>query len=148
MTDVRVTIGAARGLDGDDGREIEIRNSGTYIQWRYVGDTPWTNLVALSTLTGATGATGMNPMGVYDPLEEYIINDAVTHNGSFYLCKLASTGNNPNNVTYWTKYVSEGDVAAFLASREVFADNASALSGGLEVGDTYLRTGGLVAVVV
>jgi hypothetical protein len=54
-------------LDGDDGREVELSTSGGYIVWRYVGDESWTNLVALSTLTGpqgpqgepgATGATG------------------------------------------------------------------------------------------
>jgi hypothetical protein len=40
---------------GADGRNIEIQNSGTYIQWRLQGDASWTNLVQLSSLKGADG---------------------------------------------------------------------------------------------
>lgn len=53
----------ADGADGSDGREVEIQNSGTYIQWRYVGDVSWTNLVALSAITGATGPAGADGIG-------------------------------------------------------------------------------------
>lgn len=48
----------APGQDGEDGREIEIQNNGTYVQWRYVGDAAWTNLVALADITGADGTNG------------------------------------------------------------------------------------------
>lgn len=54
-------VGIAGGLPASsttNGREVELRNSGTYIQWRYVGDAAWTNLVALTDITGATGAAG------------------------------------------------------------------------------------------
>ena len=47
-----------------DGKEIELQKSTTHIQWRYVGDTNWINLVALSDLKGAKGekgATGATP---------------------------------------------------------------------------------------
>lgn len=44
------------GPDGDDGREVELQSSGGYIQWRYVGDTSWTNLVALAVITGPAGS--------------------------------------------------------------------------------------------
>lgn len=50
----RVTITGGSG-DGGDAREIELQNDGTYIQWRYVGDEKWTNLVVLSDITGADG---------------------------------------------------------------------------------------------
>jgi len=43
------------GTDGADGREIELQTSDTHIQWRYVGDTLWTNLVALADLKGEPG---------------------------------------------------------------------------------------------
>ena len=43
------------GTPGTDGREIELKASDTHIQWRYVGDETWTNLVDLSTLKGANG---------------------------------------------------------------------------------------------
>lgn len=46
------------GVDGDDGREVEFQNNGTHIQWRYVGEVSWTDLVALSAITGADGADG------------------------------------------------------------------------------------------
>lgn len=40
---------------GTNGREIELRNSGEYIQWRYSGEEDWTNLVALADLKGKDG---------------------------------------------------------------------------------------------
>lgn len=45
-------------LIGTDGREIQLQKTSTYIQWRYVGETGWTNLIALTDITGPTGATG------------------------------------------------------------------------------------------
>ena len=42
---------------GDDGREVEFGLSATHVQWHYVGDVAWTDLIALSSLIGATGAT-------------------------------------------------------------------------------------------
>lgn len=43
------------GNDGDDGREVEFQKSATHIQWRYVGDVAWNNLVALVDITGPAG---------------------------------------------------------------------------------------------
>ena len=43
---------AGGGASGKDGREIEIQNNGMAIQWRYVGDSDWTDLVQLSDLRG------------------------------------------------------------------------------------------------
>lgn len=43
------------GADGEDGREIELQKGTTHIQWRYAGDTTWTNLVAIADLKGANG---------------------------------------------------------------------------------------------
>lgn len=43
---------------GVDGREVELRTGTTHIQWRYVGDTTWINLVALSDITGPQGLQG------------------------------------------------------------------------------------------
>lgn len=44
--------GGGSGTPGKDGREIEIQNNGTAIQWRYVGDSDWKDLVQLSDLKG------------------------------------------------------------------------------------------------
>lgn len=47
------------GMDGTDGASAELRVSGGYIQWRQDDDSPtWTNLIALSALTGAPGDDG------------------------------------------------------------------------------------------
>lgn len=57
LTSLAGATGTA-GAKGTDGREIELQVSGSYIQWRYSGETEWHNLIALSAITGATGATG------------------------------------------------------------------------------------------
>ena len=53
---IRSGSGGGTGT-GTDGREIELQNNGTYIQWRYVGDEEWINLVSLSDLKGENGIT-------------------------------------------------------------------------------------------
>jgi len=50
---------------GGDAREVQIQKSATHIQWRYEGETAWTNLVALSELKGDTGDLGpTGPQGL------------------------------------------------------------------------------------
>ena len=49
---------APAGADGDDGKNAEMRNSGTVIQWRLVGDPTWTDLVTVADLKGAKGDPG------------------------------------------------------------------------------------------
>ena len=43
------------GTDGTDGREIELQVNATHIQWRYVGDESWQNIILLSELKGKKG---------------------------------------------------------------------------------------------
>ena len=43
------------GTNGVDGKEVEFNTTLEYIQWRYVGDSTWINLVNLSTLAGLDG---------------------------------------------------------------------------------------------
>lgn len=66
--------GGGSGTPGKDGREIQIQNNGTAIQWRYVGDESWTDLVQLSDITGAKG----------DPGEDGI-TPTIRENGNWYL---------------------------------------------------------------
>lgn len=67
--------GGGSGTPGKDGREIELQNNGTAIQWRYVGDNAWTDLVQLSEITGQkgdpgqTGATPNIQIGTVQTLE-------------------------------------------------------------------------------
>ena len=47
-----------KGDTGDDGREIELQNNGMTVQWRYVGDPDWIDLVDVSELQGPEGPKG------------------------------------------------------------------------------------------
>ena len=47
------------GSGGDDGREVELQTGATHVQWRYVGGATWTDLVALSAITGPQGIQGI-----------------------------------------------------------------------------------------
>ena len=46
------------GTNGIDGKNIEIQNNGTFLQWRFVGDATWINLVSVSELKGSKGDIG------------------------------------------------------------------------------------------
>lgn len=54
---VELTVPEDTSGAGADGREVELKNDGATIQWRYAGedDSAWRNLVALSSITGADG---------------------------------------------------------------------------------------------
>lgn len=65
---------AGGGASGKDGREVELQNNGTAIQWRYAGDDDWTDLVQLSDITGAKGDPGDNG-----------ITPHIGENGNWYL---------------------------------------------------------------
>jgi len=47
-----------KGDSATPATNIELQATGTHIQWRLVGASTWTNLVALSAITGPTGSTG------------------------------------------------------------------------------------------
>jgi hypothetical protein len=57
-----VLFTGGNGEGGNDGREIELQEGTTHIQWRYVGDTTWIDLVALADITGAQGPMGEVPV--------------------------------------------------------------------------------------
>ena len=45
-------------LAGADGREVLLQKGDTHIQWEYEGDEEWTDLVALTEITGEQGEKG------------------------------------------------------------------------------------------
>lgn len=49
--------GGGTGTPGKDGREVELQNSGTAIQWRYTGEQDWKDLIQISELKGSNGIT-------------------------------------------------------------------------------------------
>ena len=51
-------MAGADGLDGINGKQVTFQVSEGFIQWQYVGDTTWTNLIDLQTITGADGSNG------------------------------------------------------------------------------------------
>lgn len=53
-----IDVGQIQGDPGADGREVELQKSATHIQWRYVGEVGWVNLVTLSELKGDQGDPG------------------------------------------------------------------------------------------
>lgn len=90
-----------------DGREVELQKSATHIQWRYVGDASWTNLVALTEITGPAGANGENG-------EEVMLRKNSTH----VQWKLASA-------VAWTDLIPladlKGEAGTGLTNRGVWA---------------------------
>ena len=68
----------AAGADGSDGREIQLSKSATHVQWRYVGGAAWTDLVALSDITGPQGPAGADGGGgAVDVVQQLMPNDGV-----------------------------------------------------------------------
>lgn len=52
---------AKNNVDTDDNhKEIELQKGDLYLQWRYVGETEWRNIIAYSDLKGEKGETGAN----------------------------------------------------------------------------------------
>ena len=58
---VKQSGGNSPGESGQDAREIELQKSDTAIQWRYVGDQEWMDLVQLSEIKGDPGDDGVIP---------------------------------------------------------------------------------------
>ena len=106
-----------------DGREIEMQKSATHVQWRYVGDAAWTNLVALTEITGPSGANGEDG-------EEVQLRKNSTH----VQWKLASA------VT-WTDLIPladlKGEAGTGLTNRGVWA------AGTFNPGDYVFATGSI-----
>lgn len=93
--DVLEENGGGGGTPGKDGREIELQKSSTAIQWRYVGDESWTDLVQLSEITGPAGPQGeqgpkgetgsQGQTGPQGPKGDNGITPTIGENGNWYL---------------------------------------------------------------
>lgn len=58
-------------IQGEDGKEVELRATDSYIQWRYKGSDFWIDLIQLSSLEGQDGTDGEEGLG----LSYIFIND-------------------------------------------------------------------------
>lgn len=57
-------VGANPGIPGgtgSPGREVQLQVTETHIQWRYVGEPTWNNLIARSEIDGEDGEDGRTP---------------------------------------------------------------------------------------
>lgn len=81
--------GGESGTPGKDGREIEIQNNGTAIQWRYSGESQWNDLVQISEITGPQGPEGKQGPPGQDGAKgepgENGITPTIGENGNWYL---------------------------------------------------------------
>ena len=94
--------------NGADGTEVEIQKGTDYIQWRYVGDASWQNLVALTEITGPKGDKGDAPdLRTNGNQLEYSKDGGSTWNSLYDLTQLqGDTGNGVDSITW--KSNSEG----------------------------------------
>jgi hypothetical protein len=58
-----------QGVVGASGREIELQKGEDYIQWRYVGEEEWTNLIAIEEIT-ADGTTVKEVITIKSEIEQ------------------------------------------------------------------------------
>jgi Collagen triple helix repeat (20 copies) len=110
--------------------------------------------------TGATGATG--PTGVTGPKGDqgdpglvwqgayasgttYNVDDAVSYNGSSYICIASTTGNLPTNTTYWNLLAAKGTDGGGGGSGTVTSVDIS-VPTGLSVSGTPITTSGTAAI--
>jgi hypothetical protein len=70
------TVWQLSAVKGEDGREVELQSGDTAIQWRYVGDVEWTDLVALADLKGDKGDPDTT-QGDWSGFVEYVENKSL-----------------------------------------------------------------------
>jgi hypothetical protein len=84
------------GEQGADGREVELRKSSTHVQWRYVGDETWLDLVPLADIKGDTGEPGA--AGATGAAGPNTVTSATTSDGTASL-SLAGLTTNSGTIT-------------------------------------------------
>lgn len=100
------TITLPSNETGTNAKEIELQKSTDYIQWRYVGDTDWTNLIALSDLEGEKGDkgdTGNTGVGI----QSVVQTTTSTEDGGSNVITVTKTDNSTS--TFTVKNGSKGE---------------------------------------
>ncbi|UNY40319.1 hypothetical protein KLEP7_gp195 [Pseudaeromonas phage vB_PpeM_ KLEP7] len=72
-----------------------------------IDPTTW-ELLAKKGNDGTDGEAGLNFLGEYSEFESYVPRDAVTFEGSCYICKLATTGHEPTQAVWWDLFTAKG----------------------------------------
>ena len=74
--------------------------------------------------------------GAYNNATAYTIDDAVSLNGTSYICIAATTGNTPPNATYWNVLAQGGtDLGATLSNNQIAIKNNSGNIAGVNIGN-------------
>ena len=116
------------GLNGENGREIELQVTEEYIQWRYVGDTTWYDLISLSLLKGATGAQG-------EPGESNTLSIGTVTKGDE--AQATITGTSPNQIL--NLVLPKGDTGEDGVTPNIQVGETTTLSAGSDA--TVTQTG-------
>lgn len=101
-------VSGARGLQGPQGPEGPQGIQG--IQ----GEDGPQGIQGIQGEQGPQGAPGptLNWLGDYDNVADYVEYDAVSYDGSSYMCIDDSTGNLPTDTDYWVLIAEKGDQGA------------------------------------
>jgi len=104
LTDAKTDLKGDTGEQGEQGIQGETGLTGD------TGSTGDTGAQGIQGIQGETGDPGLdvNWLGAYVAETAYVINDAVSYDGSSYICKLDSTGNLPTNTTYFDLMALKG----------------------------------------
>lgn len=156
------------GLDGRDGRSVEFRKSATHIQWRFVGDSLWVDLVPLEELKGekgdrgpegkqgregAPGAEGARgPMGFTGPAgpsggEDTYTFETVSKNIKAWNATLGYTGNQLTTITYTNADQTIIKTFNYTDSKLTSLVLSGDTPSGIELTKTLLYTGDLLTGV-
>ena len=97
-------VQGAQGAQGDKGDEGDKGDKGDQ------GEQGEQGIQGVQGTAGTNGTDGLDITweGAYAGGTTYAVNDAVSYNGSSYICKLESTGNLPTNSTYWDLMAQKG----------------------------------------
>jgi hypothetical protein len=89
--------------------------------------------------TGATGAKGLNWRGTWSSVTAYVIDDAVTLNGTSYVAVANNTNSSPPSAN-WNTLAAKGDTGATGSTGSTGADGAAAHKSVIKGSDTSRTT--------
>jgi hypothetical protein len=67
-------------------------------------DVTFGSTLAAPTISSVTPSVTFDDKGAWAVGDPYVIDDVVAHNGAYYICTAATTGNEPPDLTYWSPW--------------------------------------------
>lgn len=129
------------GGAGGSAREIQLQATSTQIQWRYVGDSAWTNLVALTDLTGKPGAPGSNGDSVQMRVNNGYFQYKLTKDSTWTnLIAVSEIGGGGAGFVEWTGTAWPGRPSTSAAVMYVSTkDKLAPMPSSMLTGDMWIR---------